>query len=272
MAASTDASPIGAVVQQKLGTAELLFQCAQKMNLQPSWVSPNGLIAITVDGNEQYINLTRSPLNTATGVSISRNKYLTRLVLERNGIQNIPFMRPQTLEEATAFLEAHTKIIAKPVGGSGAHDIHIVTSATQLEGLAITGYILEKYILGQEFRYLVLNSKVIGVHRSEYGVSVAETRDLERISYPEETWDDSLIRSSLQITKILGLTFAAVDYLIDDLGQAHILEVNTTPGIKWFHAPSSGPVVDVARQFLEAIVTPTSISRNDLSFAEVIHS
>jgi len=52
---------------------------------------------------------------------------------------------------------------------------------------------------------------------------------------------------------LLDLNFAAVDYMIDDTGTAYILEVNTTPGLKWFHAPTSGPVVDVARLFLEAI-------------------
>jgi hypothetical protein len=30
--------------------------------------------------------------------------------------------------------------------------------------------------------------------------------------------------------------------------------VNTMPGLKWFHAPSSGPVVDVARLFLESVI------------------
>jgi len=62
-----------------------------------------------------------------------------------------------------------------------------------------------------------------------------------------------LISSSLQVAHILDLKFAAVDYLVEPSGKAYILEVNTTPGLKWFHAPTSGPVVDVARQFLTAV-------------------
>lgn len=101
-------------------------------------------------------------------------------------------------------------------------------------------------------RYLLLDD-VIAVHQSEYGISVAETRDLKRISYPEDTWDSKLATLSLRIAKVLGLQFAAVDYLIDLDQQIYILEVNSAPGLKWFHAPSTGPSVDVASLFLQAM-------------------
>lgn len=225
------------------------------MGLEPSWVTPNGLFAVLVDGRERYVNLARSPLNSHTGTSLARDKYLTRRILERHGLQNIPFACPQSQVEAALFLREHKKVVAKPIAGSGAHDIHIVTTASQLQALNITKYILEKYIAGEELRYLVLNGAVIGVHRSDYGTSVQEDRPLERISYDSSVWDPLLVSSSVQVARILDLKFAAVDYLIDPSGRAYILEVNTTPGLKWFHAPTSGPVIDVARQFLEAIFT-----------------
>jgi D-alanine-D-alanine ligase-like ATP-grasp enzyme len=42
--------------------------------------------------------------------------------------------------------------------------------------------------------------------------------------------------------------------MIDESGFAYVLEVNTMPGLKWFHSPTSGPVVDVAGKFLESIL------------------
>jgi glutathione synthase/RimK-type ligase-like ATP-grasp enzyme len=239
---------------QKLGTAELLFRCAQQMGLMPTWIAPLHTFAITVDKQERYINLARSPLNSDASAGLAKNKYVTRRILARHNMQNIPFLLPKTQAEAKVFLGQYGTIIAKPVTGSGAHDIHIVTSSSQLEALTISEYILEKYVLGTEMRYLLLNGNVIGVHRSEYGTSVAEDRPLERISYPKALWDPALIDSSLRIASILNLTFAAVDYLVDASGRAYVLEVNTMPGLKWFHAPSSGPIVDVARLFLESIV------------------
>jgi hypothetical protein len=255
VAASSDTKVSHITSDQKLGTTELLFRAAQDMGLNPSWITPDGLFAVTVDGREHYINFARSHLNSHTSASLAKNKYLTRCILERHGMQNIPFTHPQTQSDAAAFLRVYSKIVAKPITGSGAHDIHVVTTVQQLQELDITKYILEQYIVGEELRYLVLNNTVIGVHRSDYGTSVAEDRQLERISYPTAEWKPSLIASSIQVAHILSLKFAAVDFLIDTAENAYILEVNTTPGLKWFHAPTSGPSIDVARQFLLATFT-----------------
>lgn len=260
MAASSVVNQGHLTTEQKVGTAELLFRSAQDMGLSPSWIIEDGLFAISVNGHEQYVNFARSPLNSHTAVSLAKNKYLTRRILERQGMQNIPYICPGTLADAELFLGYHGKIVAKPISGSGAHDIHIITLPFQFEGLNITKYILEKYIAGNELRYLVLNNVVIGVHRSDYGTSVAEDRPLQRISYAAATWDPALVKSSLRIAGVLGLKFAAVDYLVTPSGRAYILEVNTTPGLKWFHAPTSGPVVDVARQFLAAMINDTATS------------
>lgn len=241
------------LTNQKLGTSELLFRCAQNMGLQPTWVTPNGMFAVSVNGQERYINFGRSPFNSQNSASIAEDKYLTRLVLARHTMANIPFTQPRTQKDAKTFLDIYKKIIAKPVKGAGAQDIHIVTDASQLQALHISKYILEQYIAGQEMRYLVLNGRVIGVHRSEYGTSVDEHRELQRISYPRTAWNPFLVSSSLRIADVLDLHFAAIDFLVDASGRAHILEVNTRPGFKWFHAPTSGPVVDVARHFLESI-------------------
>lgn len=169
-------------------------------------------------------------------------------------MKNIPFALPHTHAAALLFLREHGTIIAKPVSGSGACDIHIITTADQLAALNIKKYILEKYIVGKELRYLVLNDVVIGVQRSEYGKSVAKDRPLQRISYPAKTWNQTLTTAATHTAQILGLKFAAVDFIIDTGGTAYILEVNTAPGLKWFHAPTSGPAIDVAGQFLEALL------------------
>lgn len=239
---------------QKLGTAQLLFTSSLQMGLEPVWVIPKSTFAIRVNRRERYINQARSPLNSDASTSLAKNKYVTRCILERYGMQNIPFMLTRDLAEAEAFLAQHGTIIAKPVRGSGAQDINIITQRAELQPLKLKEYILEKYITGKELRYLILNNAVIGVHHSEYGTSVAHDRPLERTSYPQDTWDPALHDLSLRITDVLNLKFAAVDFLVDASGQAYILEVNTMPGLKWFHAPSSGPVVDVARLFLESIV------------------
>lgn len=258
-------------VEPKLGTAELLFRCALRMGFEPVWVVPDNTFALWLNGKERYVNLAHSPLNSDTSVALAKNKYLTRCILERHHVRNIPFLSPRTQEEALAFLEQHTTIIAKPIDGAGAQDIHIITHPAQLNALNLSCYILEKYIVGKEFRYLLLNDDVIAVHRSDYGMSVAYDRPLQRISYPPGRWPQDLVDSSLHVARILNLKFAAVDYLVDSLGVAHILEVNTVPGLKWFHAPTKGPAVDVARLFLESIIddVPQSVLSDLLAVEQV---
>lgn len=224
------------------------------MGLTPEWVVKNGVFAIQINESEHYINFERSPLNSHLSVSLSGNKHLTRLILKRRGHANIPFKRVRTLTAATAFLDEHGVIIAKPLKGSGSRGIKIISSTSDFDGLVLSNHILEKYMPGVEMRYLIMDGRVIAVHRSNYGTSVDKNRDLERMSLPHTDWDQAIAARSITIAELLGLRFAAVDYLVDNAGAYHLLEVGAAPGFKWFHAPSSGPAVDVAHMFLSAYI------------------
>jgi D-alanine-D-alanine ligase len=195
-----------------------------------------------------------STLNSQVDSALVRNKFHTRLILERFKLPNIPYERLTTLEQAERFLQKHKTIIVKPTNGYGAQDINIVTDVRQIAVLNLKEYIFEKYVTGKEMRYLILNGKVIAVHQSEYGTSVAADRDLERLSFAQSEWDEELTNLALRVAQIFRLKFAAVDFLIDKGGKPYVLEVNTSPGLKWFHSPSSGPSVDVATMFLEAML------------------
>jgi glutathione synthase/RimK-type ligase-like ATP-grasp enzyme len=241
------------IVAQKLDTAELLFQAAIKMGLRPRWLMPNQLFVVDTLLGERYIHEARSTINSQLGSSLSCNKTATRHILEQHGLPSIPFLQTTDPAAASRFLAEHTKIIVKPIRGSNSRDVRVVESAGQLEGVDLSKYILEKYIAGKEMRYLILDGQVIGVHHSGYGESVSEDRSLERVSYAEAEWDPELVALSLQVGEVFGLRFAAIDYIIEDSGRAVILEANSSPGMKWFHAPSAGPPVNVAQLFLEAM-------------------
>nr|MBA3679102.1 ATP-grasp domain-containing protein [Candidatus Saccharibacteria bacterium] len=166
------------------------------------------------------------------------------MIFERHGLANIPFALPKNTAEAEKFLLENGEIIVKPKAGLGAHDIRRITSTDELKDIHYPKYIFEKYIAGKEMRYLVLNDEIIAVHHSSYGESVEYDRYLERISYTEDKWDEDLCAQALKISDVLSLNFCAVDFMITPNGETYILEVNTVPGLKWFHAPSSGPAVD----------------------------
>lgn len=241
------------MVIKKLGSAELLFEAASKMGLRPSWLKQGAIFAIPTPDGERYVNYSISSINSQLSSSMVGNKNAARLVLTRRGFPTMAHLVPLDHAEAEAFLTKYKKIVVKPINGSNSHDVHIVELPGQLAAFNVQNYIFEEYTPGREVRFLLLNNKVIGVHESQYGHSVAEDRDLKRISYPRANWDPTLVALSLEVAKAFGLRFAAVDYIMGPDGP-RILEVNSSPGMKWFHAPTSGPMVDVARLFLEAML------------------
>ena len=236
------------------GSAQLLYVCAEGMGLSPVWLIRGRLLAIQTSKGERYLYEARSSLNSQLNSSLARDKLATRRILERHGLPSIPSLNPDSQGEAEQFLATHSKIIVKPFKGSNSRNVTVVESQEQLILFNITKYLLEKYISGRELRYLILDGQIIGVQESKYGDSVAETRNLQVISYPRSEWNADLMTMSLKIADILRLRYAAVDFLIDGDGRIHILEVNSSPKMRWFHAPTRGPEVDVARLFLEAFI------------------
>ncbi len=235
-----------------INDATRLYYSALSLGLKPEWLNFGNIFTIQTDQGEKYVNWTFSDLNSSAGVTITKNKYVARLVLARHGLPNIPFALPNNLAEAIEFYTTHQDIIAKPIRGFGSTDIHHIVDPSTLSGLAYPKYIFERYTPGREMRYLILRGKIIAVHESRYGDSVKYDRYLERISYPTEQWDPQLSDMALQISKIFGLGLAAVDFMVTPSAEVFVLEVNTAPGLKWFHHPTSGPPIDLATLLLQA--------------------
>jgi len=246
------------VAKHVTSSTNILFATASSMGLEPSWVVKNSIFVVTINGEESYIEFTKSSFNTELNAGLAKNKHYARKIIERNNLPDIPYAVADNLSQVDEFIALHNKVVVKPIRGSGSSNVHIITKASQLPQIKLSKYILEKYAPGIEMRYLILNQKVIAVHRSDYGVSVKADRHLDRLSIAREYWDEELIRLSHRTAKAFGLNFAAIDYMVMPNGEAYILEVNTAPGLKWFHYPTSGPPVDVARVFLNSLIEETT--------------
>ncbi len=235
-------------------SARILFEEAQKMGLYPEWLTDYGLFSIKVEGNIHYIFYSNSILNNQLSYYLARNKHITRVLIEKNHLPNIPFLLPQSKEEVYQFLDHHKVIIAKPTMGSRSQDIHLIEHKKEIDSSNIFEYIFEKYIKGKEMRYLVLNNQVIGVLEKVYDTPINDPNVVERTSFSRDQWDTNLVEISLSIMNILGLKFGAVDFLIDRDNKNYILEVNSAPALRRFDKPTSGPSVNASRQLLEATI------------------
>ncbi|MBW7943906.1 ATP-grasp domain-containing protein [Patescibacteria group bacterium] len=235
-------------------SSQVLFQAAQKLNLHPRWLTDWGLISITVNGVEKYICMSKTVVNTQISAYLSANKSATRVILERHGLPNIPYLTPPNLEEAEAFFEEHHPLVAKPTMGQRAEGVQLIKTREELRQLDLSSLILEKYIAGPEFRYLVLQNQVIAVQQKLFDGELYAPDDSRRLSYFPLRWDPQLVDYALLVTKVLGLGFAAVDFKIDEWERPFVLEVNSAPALWRFEQPDEGPAVPVAEMLLKAVV------------------
>lgn len=233
---------------------ELLVSTAASMGLNPQIVTNYGLVSIDINGQPHYLFHLSSNPNDQLASWVSQNKHATRIVLEKHNLPNIPFSRPESLAEAKEFLATQGPVIVKPTKGQKSQNIHLVHNEAELEQLNLSGCILEKFIKGQEVRFLVVDSNVTAVHHKVYAGDINDPKTVKRVSLERESWDNHLASIAVSVAKALGLVFTAVDFIVTADGDAYILEVNSAPGLARFQEPDEGPAIDIMRLYLERIV------------------
>jgi glutathione synthase/RimK-type ligase-like ATP-grasp enzyme len=231
-----------------------LFNAAQAAGLQPAWLTDYGIFSVSVGGRKHYVFSGVSDLNNQTAAYLARNKHATCKVLDGHELPNIPYAMPETHEAAAAFLAEHIQIVVKPTLGSASRDVHVIGREQQLQPLDLQHYIFEKYIEGREFRYLVLEDKVIAVYEKRFEGLIVDPQTVQRVAWPSGEWDQNLVKIACQATAALGLQNAAVDFKVTPEGRPYVLEVNAGAGIYRFQYPDEGPAVDVASQYIQAML------------------
>ncbi len=239
---------------------DLFIATAKKMGLKPKQVSDAGLLSIQVDGKERYVFHKSSNPNWVMPSWLSENKYMARVIFERNGLPNIPFCLPTNTSVAQSFLSDHGKIIAKPIKGKKAQDIKLISSSFELDDINLEGRILEKFIEGQETRILVVAGQVIAVHLRVYDALIMDDPDIvKRVSVHKTEWDKTLIQQAIKAAEVIGLQFCVVDFLVTERNEQFILEINSAPGIDKFEVPDEGPPTEMMKIYIEQLVKNYSL-------------
>lgn len=124
-----------------------------------------------------HIINTATPLTTTTSTTICKRKNLTNIVLQKHGIP-VPIQKNLlNVDDATSFFHSQKDIVIKPtqqLGGKGvailpqteqevidSYHIALSSSLSKTENKVIG----EKFILGENYRFLVLGDSVIGIAR-----------------------------------------------------------------------------------------------------------
>ncbi len=243
------------IKKSALLSSQLLFDEAKKIGLDPKWETDYGLFSVSLNNSPKREFFFHSNLNLNGELSriLVKNKHFTRLILEKNNFVNIPYILPRSSEKLQDFFEQYQPIICKPLLGQKSKRVYLIKTVERLQKCSLKMNFFEKYIDGEECRYLILQNQVIAVQRKKLSPTKKYPWNLHYIGVEKLHWNNDLVEESLRIANIFNLRWAAVDFIIDAAGKAWVLEVNSSPGIVKIHNPDEGVRVNAAELIWKAI-------------------
>jgi cyanophycin synthetase len=194
----------------------LYVEAAEKLGIKSKILFPNRVIKFYKDRKSWMIYNSSLPINNSASVKIAESKYVTSHILTKAGIPIPKNYKFTDIDEAIKFFRSKTldQIVIKPAQGLGGKGI---TIKPKTEDEFIKAYkeaqkyckeiLVEKFIIGKNYRILVLGNKVIavaertppyiigdGIHSIKYLVT---QMNLTRIStlFNEVPFDNELIQT-----------------------------------------------------------------------------
>jgi len=234
--------------------SQIIFEEAKEQGLHPEWETEFGLFSVQHNGKTRYVYSTHLLINSTLGAYLTKDKYTTNKILEKHGFPIIPYIFTKNIQEVNHFFDQYNPIIAKPVMGEQAHDVKLITHHDHITNYPLDETLFEKFIQGEEYRYLVLQGKVVAA-QSKNLAPTAQYPWRKYITNLEPTeYKDSFKDMALKIAELVGLGLIAVDFLLDDAGKPYVLELNSAPGLYSLYNPDKGNPIKVGKLLLEIIL------------------
>ncbi len=239
---------------KKYASAEILYEEAERLGLHPKWETSDGLFSIENDKKTYFVYYTKLFFNTQLGSILCRDKHLTRVVLDKFGMPNIPYLYSNKRREIFAFVDKYKVVVQKPVLGEKAQNVVLIKAASQISFNSLEEIILEKYVEGIEYRCLVLKGKVIAIQKKILNPSKEYPWRKYIENLDKDKWNLKMTRLSEKISSVFKLGFVAADFILDKDYKLWILEINSMPGLFSFHNPDAGKKLNVASVLIKEIL------------------
>lgn len=123
----------------------------------------------TQKGSEALMYKAVSPLNSAVYSKLSRNKRETIFTLKRAGVPVPEQSRIKTFEDLELFFKIHPFLVVKPIDSHGGKGVTVLPKQSELKEAynrslhVSTKMIAEEFVPGQNYRFLVLDDRVLAV-------------------------------------------------------------------------------------------------------------
>ena len=177
---------------------------------------------------------------------ISMDKYLTKVLIEKHSINQVPYFVLNKNEKINSNMEF--PLIVKPANGGSSIGINIAKNKKELKEAVKNAFkydskvIVEKFIKAREFECAIVENKNLIVsnvgeikYNHEFYDFTAKYEDNSEMIIPAKIKKDLIKKiqnEALEIFKILALKgFARIDFLYDEKEDIlYFNEVNTIPG------------------------------------------
>ena len=151
--------------------AALYIEAAKKIGASYTIIHPAGLVRFSTNGKSTRIYKSQVEANNAVATLLARNKYHTNRLLQKAKIPvpKLSFCRTVGDAKKAAALIGYP-IVLKPTKGSRGHrtvleikgEKELIQAARIIRKVNHT-FLVEKFHLGKDYRFLVLKNKVIGI-------------------------------------------------------------------------------------------------------------
>lgn len=202
-------------------------------------------IANTLEGIYKYLD-DKFWISNVYAIRQAENKLYQQLIAH-----NFGFITPKSIvtddyEEALKFLQAHNECIVKPVKSGFVSDASnpkvIFTSLITKDDTSVLERIAECPTYFQEhikkaadIRVTVIGSSIFSakIHSQAFENTRIDWRKGENVNLQYEAIDlePKMNEACINLTRVLGLQFGALDFILDDEGNYVFLEIN--PNGQW---------------------------------------
>jgi D-alanine-D-alanine ligase len=187
---------------------------------------------------------------TGSGVlasALAMDKIFSKKIFRASGLKITDYFILKVGEVLTEeMLSFHFPVVVKPSREGSSVGITLVKSRDVLQQALDTAFsydneiLIERYVKGKEIQVGILNEKALGAieilpknefydFEAKYSDGMAEHIMPANIAHDKY---EELLRLGEKAHKALGCSgYSRVDFILTDLGEAYILEVNTLPGM-----------------------------------------
>ena len=176
----------------------------------------------------------KNVVNTAKAIHLVCNKTLFRRILDENGLCTPTYFNTQDAVEAKKF-----PYVVRPRQHAQGRKLFLCHNEVELQkAVAVCGpgYYINQYVKKtNEYRVFVVQGRVVCVAEKTPGDpeavawNVAQGGRFDNVRW--DAWPLKVVRTAVEAFNLSGLDFGGVDVMVDDEGNAWVLEINSAPSL-----------------------------------------